>query len=93
MIEIFDPTLEPSATPRRTAPRPRTLAGLRVALIDNTKLNSDRLLEKIGARLQSDHGIAGTRRWRKRNASVSVDEAHIEEIRRACDIAIAGVGD
>ena len=48
MIEILDPTTGAATQPIAWAPRPDALAGKRVALIENTKFNSDRLLAKIG---------------------------------------------
>ena len=63
------------------APRLASLQGSGSALVDNTKFNSDRLLQKIGDILKAEHGVAETRLWRKRNASVPVDEAMLAEIR------------
>ena len=36
--------------------RPKSLAGLRVGLVDNTKHNSDQLLLRIAGLLESKHG-------------------------------------
>ncbi len=93
MTELLDPTLE--AVPRAFAyaQRPSSLHGKRIGLIDNTKFNSDRLLQKIGERLKVGYGVAETHLWRKRNASVPVHEAIIAEIQGTCDAAVAGIGD
>ena len=40
-IEILDPTTPASPRPIEYSPRPGSLAGKRVALIENTKFNSD----------------------------------------------------
>lgn len=93
MMELLDPTAEVAAQVQSYAPRVASLRGKRVALVDNTKFNSDRLLQKIGDILKAQHGVAETRVWRKRNASVPVDETALAEIRKTCDVAIAGVGD
>lgn len=93
MMELLDPTAEVAAQVLSYAPRLTSLAAKRVALIDNTKFNSDRLLQKIGDILKAQHGVAETHVWRKRNASVPVDEATLVEIRKTCDVAIAGIGD
>lgn len=93
MRELLDPTAEVAPQALTCAPRVASLQGKRVALVDNTKFNSDRLLQKIGDILKAQHGVAETRGWRKRNASVPVDEAAMAEIRQTCDVAIAGVGD
>ena len=93
MMELLDPTHE--AIPQAVAytPRPDTLQGKRVGLIDNTKFNSDRLLQKIGDILKAEYGVAETRMWRKRNSSVPADDAIISELRKSCDVMVAGIGD
>jgi hypothetical protein len=93
MIEVLDPTSEPASRTIEYAPRPRSLEGKRVGLVENTKLNSDRLLEKIGQILKAEYGAAETRLWRKRNASVPAHEEIIEELRQSCDVMVAGIGD
>ncbi|HXG16912.1 MAG TPA: hypothetical protein VNK50_11725 [Calidithermus sp.] len=93
MIELLDPTVEATPQSLTWAPRPASLAGKRVALIENTKYNSDRLLQKIGDLLVREYGAAGTRMFRKRNASVPAHEEIIEEVRRTCDVMVAGIGD
>ncbi len=96
MIEVLDPTVQPgtAAAPGIAyAPRPDSLAGKRIGLIENTKFNSDRLLQKIGDLLVAEYGAAGTRMWRKHNASVPAHAEIIEELRRTSDVMIAGIGD
>ena len=59
MIEILDPTVEAAdAADRRTSPRPDSLKGKRVGLVENTKFNSDQLLQKIGDILKAEYGAA-----------------------------------
>jgi hypothetical protein len=48
MVEILDPTTEAATQTIAYRPRPAALAGKRVGLVENTKFNSDRLLQKIG---------------------------------------------
>jgi len=52
MIELLDPTREIGSGRMAYAPRPSSLKGKTVGLIENTKYNSDRLLEMIA--LQAD---------------------------------------
>ena len=92
-MELLDPTLEVAPQTVRYVPRPRSLQGLRVGLIENTKFNSDRLLQKVGDILKAEYGVAETRMWRKRNSSVPADEAIIAELRNGCDVMVAGIGD
>lgn len=93
MIEVLDPTTEATTQTIAWAARPSALAGKRVALIENTKFNSDRLLAKIGDILKAEYGAAETRMWRKRNSSVPAHQEIIEELKRTCDVMVAGIGD
>lgn len=93
MMELLDPTHEVTPQAVTYSPRPDSLQGKRVGLIENTKFNSDRLLQKIGDILQAEYGVAETRMWRKRNSSVPADEAIIADLRKSCDVMVAGIGD
>ena len=93
MTELLDPTTEAATQTIAYAPRPPALAGKRVALVDNTKFNSDRLLEKIGAILKADYGAADVKMFRKKNASVPAHQEILEEAKKTCDVMVAGVGD
>jgi hypothetical protein len=93
MIELLDPTREIRSGHMKYAPRPRSLGGKRVALIENTKYNSDRLLEMIGEILIAEHGAASTKMYHKRYSSVPAHEEIVDDIRKNCDVMIAGVGD
>ena len=92
-MEILDPTVEARRQPLTYVPRPESLAGKRIGLVDNTKYNSDRLLAKIGDILVKEYGAAETRMWRKHNASVPAHDEIIDEARRGVDVVVAGVGD
>ena len=93
MIEILDPTVEVEAQTLKFVPRPGSLAGKRIGLVENTKFNSDRLLQKIGDILVAEHGAVEARMWRKHNASVPAHEEIIQELRATCDVMVAGIGD
>ena len=93
MIELLDPTTEAVSQPIAYTARPGALEGLRVGLIDNTKYNSDRLLQKIGQILKTEYGVAETRMFRKHNASVPAHDELVTELRSTCDVMVAGIGD
>jgi hypothetical protein len=40
-----------------------------------------------------EYGVASTRMFRKKNASVPAHEEIIAEVRKTCDVMVAGVGD
>jgi len=92
-MELLDPTTEAVQQTVTYVPRPPSLQGKRVGLIENTKFNSDRLLQKIGDILKSEYGVAETRMWRKQNSSVPADDAIIAELQKTCDAMVAGIGD
>ena len=93
MIELLDPTTEAVAQSIDYAARPHSLEGKRVALIENTKFNSDQLLERIGQILKEEYGVRDTRMFRKHNASVPAHEEIITEVKKSCDVMVAGIGD
>jgi hypothetical protein len=75
-LEILDPTVEPRKQPLTYVPRPDSLKGKRIGLVENTKFNSDRLVLKIGEILKTEYGAAETRMWRKHNSSVPPRRDH-----------------
>ena len=94
MIEILDPTVSPAAgVSLGHSPRPVSLEGKTIGLIENTKFNSDRLLQKIGDLLVSEYGAASTRMWHKHNAGVPAHDQIIDELKASCDVMVAGIGD
>ena len=92
-FEILDPTVEPRRQPLTYVPRPDSLKGKRIGLVENTKYNSDKLLQKIGEILRQEYGAAETRMWRKKNSSVPAHEEIIDALKRTCDVMVAGIGD
>jgi hypothetical protein len=92
-IRVFDPTTTPKEQTLRYAPRPASLQGKKVGLVENTKYNSDKLLLKIGKILQEEYGAQSTLLRRKRSSGVPAHEEIIRDILAECDVVIAGVGD
>lgn len=92
-IRVFDPTSRNVEQEIRLAPRPSSLRGLRIGLVENTKYNSSTLLLRIAAILEREHGAQSHLLRSKRNPGTPVDEGTVEEFKTAVDVAIAGVGD
>jgi hypothetical protein len=93
-MKIFDPTSRrtgPSTLP--LAPRPASLQGLRLGLVDNRKINAAAILEKIAERLAARHGTRVSVRDVKRSPSHEIDARAIAALKRDADLVIAGVGD
>ena len=92
-LQIYDPTTGATGRNVHFVPRPKSLAGLRVGLVDNTKHNSDQLLLRIAALLEAKHG-AKTHIIRKKHSAGAAPHAEIiEEFKANCDVVVAGVGD
>ena len=92
-MELLDPTVEQPQQAISFAPRPAALAGKRVALVENTKFNSDKLLERIGNILKAEHGVAEWKIFHKHNSSVPAHKEVIDEVKAGYDVMVAGVGD
>lgn len=93
-MKMFDPTTKRTGPPAlQLAPRPATLKGLRLGLVDNRKVNAGPILEKIADRLAAKHGTNVTVRDVKRSPSHEIDEKAIAALKRGADLVISGVGD
>jgi len=92
---VFDPTV---AAPQAAgafcyAPRPHSLAGLRVGLVENTKFNSEVILRKVAERLAAQYQITLTHVERKKSPGHSVTPQAIAVFQHRADFVLAGVGD
>jgi hypothetical protein len=92
-LQIYDPTTEVSARRIAYAPRPKSLKGLRVGLVDNTKHNSDQLLLRIAGVLEREYGAKAHVIRRKKSAGAAPHAEIVEEFKANCDVIVAGVGD
>ena len=92
-FEVLDPTVEARQQPLTYVPRPDSLKGKRIGLVENTKFNSDQLLVRIGEILKSEYGAAEYTMWRKHNSSVPAHQEILDEARRRVDCVVAGIGD
>jgi hypothetical protein len=92
-MEMFDPTARPAARTTVLAGRPANLTGLRIGLVENTKFNSEPILQRLAQRLGSRHGMTVAHLDRKRSPSHEVAETAIEAFKRRVDFVISGIGD
>ena len=92
-VRVYDPTVEAKGRKIDFAPRPKSLAGLRVGLVDNSKHNSDQLLARIAGLLEKEHGVKTHVMRRKKSAGIPPSPEIIAEFKANCDIVVAGVGD
>jgi hypothetical protein len=87
---ILLPTGAPKTGSIPTAERPKSLKGLRVALLDNGKEFSDVVLEALAETLRRDHGVTNIKFWRK--GFPAKGAPFIDEMAAETDVAISGVG-
>jgi len=92
-VKLFDPTSKPVERAVALAPRPTSLQGLRLGLVDNTKFNSDTLLTRLAERLARRHGMTVMLTSRKRSPSHEIDEAAVRALRKQADFVVSGIGD
>jgi len=92
-IQIYDPTIEPKGRRIDYAPRPKSIAGLRVGLVDNSKFNSDQLLLRIAGLLERDYGAQAHIMRRKKSAGARPHDEIVAELKAGADVIVAGIGD
>jgi hypothetical protein len=91
---LLDPTGESDlAVNTQLRPRLRSLRGLRVALLENTKPNGAVLLQAVGRELQENYGVREVRMFRKGYFGTPVEESVVQQILHSSDFAVAGIGD
>src|ERR1700760_249612 len=90
MQTVLFPTGGRNAATLETASRPKSLAGLRVGLLDNGKEFSDVVLDALAETLQRDHGVTDIKFWRK--GSPAKGAPFIDEMAAETDVAVSGVG-
>ena len=91
MSVVLDPTSERTPAARQLNPRPASLDGLTVGLLDISKARGDVFLDRLDELLQAD-GVT-TRRYRKPTFAkpAPVDLRH--EIATQCEVVIEALAD
>ena len=90
---VFDPRGVVETEPLALAARVTELKGLRLAVLDNTKWNANRLLRKTVAKLQEEVSFAAVNYYRKESFSKEADPALIAAIAADNDIVVTAIGD
>jgi hypothetical protein len=87
---VLLPTGPRSTAPTGLAERPKSLAGLRIGLLDNGKEFSDVVLEALAETLRRDHGATRIKFWRK--GFPAMGAPFIAEMAAETDVAVSGIG-
>jgi len=93
-----EPLLDPTGDSGRDtntslAPRPQSLQGLTVGLLDNTKPNGAVILRAVGRELQDKYGVREIRMFQKGYFGTPVEESVVNQMLHNCDFAVAAIGD
>jgi hypothetical protein len=92
-MHIVDPVGSSAAAARTLAGRPRSLEGVTIALLDNSKPNAAVLLERVGALLAARGHARAVKAWSKPGSSIGASPAVIEEIAAAARVALTASAD
>jgi hypothetical protein len=94
---IIDPTAGPAARPQPgqavLAPRPESLAGLRLGLLANIKRNAEQFLSEVGSLLAEQYGTTTAVVRKKPDITATAPQQMLDELSAGCDIVVIGVGD
>jgi hypothetical protein len=92
MTEYLDPT-DSVAVPRRTAPRPSSLDGKVVTLLDISKAKGEHLLDRVEELLRERTGVRTVVRRAKPTFARPAPDALRAEILGATDVVIEALAD
>jgi hypothetical protein len=92
-VRVYDPRGVVEAKKATIAPRVKTLAGLKLGILDNTKWNGNKLLRKVLARLEGEHNFAETNYYRKESFSKVAAPELITKIVAENDVVVTAIGD
>ena len=92
MLGILDPTIATAREQIDYVQRPKSLEGLRVGLIENTKKNAEEVLRRVAEKLEALHGMKMTVLLHKPQRA-PLKDSQVAELKGRVDFAIAGVGD
>lgn len=91
---LLDPTgMDEGSQDSTLSPRPVSLNGLTIGLLDNTKPNATLLLHEIAGELQAHHGAGEAKLYTKDYFGTPVKEELLKQIIDEVDVVITAVGD
>jgi hypothetical protein len=93
ILKILDPTYEPAISAHGMAERSASLAGKRIGLLSNDKLNATELLDAIHEVLSDTFELGSPVRLNRGNASAPAPTEMLEGIAKEIDVALLGNGD
>ena len=90
---VYDPRGVVEVKSTAISDRLKSLKGLRLGVLDNTKWNGRKLLEETTALLDAEFGLGQVSFYKKENFSVAASAELIATIARENDFALTAIGD
>jgi len=90
---VYDPRGVCDIISMPIAPRPRTLEGLRLGILDNSKWNANKLLRGASSVLEKSIGLKDAKYYVKHSFSKDAAPELIAEIAQNSDIVLTAIGD
>jgi hypothetical protein len=90
---VYDPRGIIEAEPMALAPRVKKIDGLRLAILDNSKWNCNKMLRGVRDELQEKHKFSAINYFTKDSFSSNAAPELIAEIVANHDIALTAIGD
>jgi hypothetical protein len=92
-VPVYDPRGVVKAQAMGLAPRVKKIDGLRLAILDNSKWNCNKLLRGVRDELLARHKLAAVNYFTKDSFSSNAAPELIAEIVANHDIALTAIGD
>ena len=92
-MEILDPVGSTTVAARSLAPRPVSLQGAVIGILDNSKPNAGVLLDGVARALVERLGAREVSGWRKPGASIGATKAVLDEMAARCGVALTASAD
>ncbi|HYE91074.1 MAG TPA: hypothetical protein VEA38_08650 [Terriglobales bacterium] len=93
IVKILDPTVAPDRVEASLAKREAALDGKVLGLLNNSKVNGDRLLALVRDELATRYDVREVVVMTKSGASVPADDATLEALASRCDVVVTAIGD
>jgi hypothetical protein len=93
IVKILDPTVAPERAESVVAKRVASLDGKVLGLLNNSKVNGDRLLALVREELLARYDVRDVVAMTKAGASTVADDAMLEALASRCDVVVTAIGD
>lgn len=92
-IEVLDPAGQVQKLTALRCNPVGALEGRRLAILDNTKPNFQRLATLVAEKLRDDHSLKSIAYFRKQNPAVGAGRELLDKIAESADLVLTGSAD